>query len=72
VEKGRPLFGNDQEVAAAQGRDVEEGQDMVVLVHPVAWNLAGDDLVEYGLPLRHGLASPSGLSGLGRRVVHPF
>jgi len=72
MEEGRPLLGNDQDVTAAEGPDVEEGEHVLVLVHPVARDLAGDDLVEHGLSLCHGLASRPGCPSLRHRLVDPF
>src|SRR5436305_12059515 len=48
VELGLALLGDDQGVAFRERADVEEGEDVVVLVHLVARDLPREDLVENG------------------------
>lgn len=49
-----PHLGDDQKVDGRLGRNVAEGQRLVVLVDDIGWDLLGDDLVEQGGRVRVG------------------
>jgi hypothetical protein len=53
VEEGLALLGDHERVPFRQGADIEECEDVLVLVHAVAGDLAVQDLAEYG-GLGHG------------------
>ena len=69
VQERRPLLGNHQGVTRNERPDVEEREHVVVLVHPVTRDLAGQDLVEDGLAHDRSVASAGAIRTVGGRHV---
>ena len=46
IDTGNVLLGNDQNVRRRARFDVFKGEDILVFVHLLRWNRAGDDLAE--------------------------
>ena len=49
VQEGDPLLRDHQDMPKTQRGDIEEGQGVVILIHPVAWDFTVEDASKDGL-----------------------